>query len=158
MKSLNYFVIILFTFTLLLVSTAIPQSKLELPNDLNIELLGRCGLYSFSYERLVSENFGIEAGVSIFGISEESIVFFSGGGRLYLLKGNASPCISGGIVVVTQPTDSGPFSNDDSLSFGYAGPGFEYRSSGGFLFRGTVYFLIKDGFLVWPGLQFGIAF
>ena len=140
------------------VNNGLAQSKKELPNDLNIELLGRCAIYSFSYQRLVNENFGIELGASVLGGSEASIVFLTGGVRLYLLPGNASPCISGGIVAVTAPTNSGPFSGDNSASYGYIGPGFEFRSSGGFLFRGTVYFLIRDGFFVWPGIQLGIAF
>ncbi len=37
-------------------------------------------------------------------------------------------------------------------------PGFEYRMSGGFVFRGGVNFLIKDGFFVRPGIALGIAF
>ena len=134
------------------------ESKAELPNDMSIELLGRCLIYSFSYQRLVTQNLGIELGASLLGGSDGSIEFLSAGGRLYALRSNASPCISGGIVVVTTSTGSGPFSSDNSASYGYVGPGFEYRSSGGFVFRGSVYFLVRDGFFVWPGLQFGIAF
>ena len=48
--------------------------------------------------------------------------------------------------------------NRNRLVYFYAGPGFEYRASGGFLLRGSVNFLIKDGFFVWPGLTMGIAF
>ena len=133
-------------------------SKTELPNDVSIELLGRCLLYSFSYQRTVTEQLGIELGASVLGGSGGSVMFISGGGRLYLLPSDASPCIGGGIVVVTASTGSGPFSSDNSAAYGYVGPGFEYRSSGGFLFRGTVYFLVRDGFFVWPGVHFGIAF
>lgn len=132
-------------------------SKTELPNDVSLELLGKCIIYSFSYQRTVTENFGIEAGVSLLGGSDASVAFFSVGGRLYLSSGNASPCIGGGIVIVTASTSSGPFSGGASGSYGYIGPGFEFRSSGGFLFRGTVYFLVRDGFFVWPGVQLGIA-
>lgn len=134
------------------------ESKAQLPNDVSIELLGRCLVYSFSYQRLVNENVGLELGTSLLGGSEESVLFFSAGARLYALRSNASPCISAGIVAVTASTGSGPFSSDNSTSYGYVGPGFEYRSSGGFVFRGTVYFLIRDGFFVWPGVQCGIAF
>jgi hypothetical protein len=134
------------------------ESKSELPNDVSIELLGRCIIYSFSYERMVTHNLGIEMGASLLGGSGGSVAFLSAGGRLYALRGNASPCISGGIVVVTASTGSGPFSSDNSASYGYIGPGFEYRSLGGFVFRGTVYCLVRDGFFVWPGVQLGIAF
>jgi hypothetical protein len=135
------------------------ESKVELQNDVNIELLGRCLLYSFSYQRLINPTFGLELGMSVLGGSNSSILFFTGGCRIYLLKNNATPCISGGIVVVTAPSNSGPFSdNQNSTSYGYIGPGFEYRSPGGFILRGTVYFLIRDGFFVWPGAQVGVAF
>ncbi len=150
--------------SLLFCALAIPDvspaqsSKVALPNDFSLELLGKCLLYSMSYQRTVTPNFGLEVGASLLGGSSTSVVFFTVGGRLYAVKGNASPCLGGGIVVVSSPTDSGPFSGSSSASYGYIGPGFEYRSDGGFLFRGTVYFLVRDGFFVWPGLQIGIAF
>jgi hypothetical protein len=157
---MKQFMIGLFILVILIpANTTLPQSKKELPNDFNIELLGRCVIYSFSYQRLVTEQIGLEAGFSLLGGNGESLVFFSGGGRLYLLPGNASPCVGGGIVVVSAPTDSGPFSSDNSASYGYIGPGFEYRSSVGLMFRGSLYFLIAGGnFFTWPGLQLGIAF
>ena len=134
------------------------ESKKTLPNDISLELLGRCVLYSFSYQRTITPNFGIELGASLLGGSGASVTFFSVGARAYLLKGNASPCIAGGVVIVSGSTDSGPFSSSATGSYGYIGPGFEFRSDGGFLLRGTLYFLVHDGFLVWPGLQIGIAF
>jgi hypothetical protein len=37
--------------------------------------------------------------------------------------------------------------------------GFEFRSPGGFLFRGTAYSLIAGGgWFIWPGLSVGYAF
>ena len=138
--------------------SAAQESKSELPNDVSIELLGRCLVYSFSYQRMVTQNLGLELGASLIGGSGGSIAFISAGGRYYLLSKNASPCIAGGIVAVTASTGSGPFSSNNSAAYGYIGPGFEYRSSSGFAFRGTVYFLVRDGFFVWPGVQVGIAF
>lgn len=138
--------------------STLAQSRADLPNDLTLELLGRCLVYSFSYQRIVSPNLGIEGGLSILGGSAASVVFISGGGRVYLSPRDAAPCISGGFVAVTASTGAGPFSSDASTAYLYAGPGFEYRSSGGFVFRGSVYFLIRDGFFVWPGVQVGIAF
>ncbi len=134
------------------------ESKVLLPNDFTLELLGRCLLYSLSYQRTITPHFGIELGGSLLGGSGASVAFISVGGRLYAVKGNASPCVAGGVVLVSGSTSSGPFDNSTSTSYGYIGPGFEYRSDGGFIFRGTVYFLIRDGFFVWPGLQIGIAF
>jgi len=134
------------------------SSKIALPNDFSLELLGKCLVYSMSYQRTVTPNVGIEIGASLLGGSGASVTFFNVGPRLYAVKGNASPCVAGGVVIVSGSTDSGPFSSSASGAYGYIGPGFEYRSDGGFLFRGTVYFLVHDGFFVWPGLQIGIAF
>jgi hypothetical protein len=143
---------------LLPAGSSLAQSRTELPNDVTLDLLGRCLVYSFSYQHIVTKDFGIEGGLSILGGSAASVVFISGGGRIYLSPRDAAPCISGGIVAVTASTGAGPFSSDASTAYFYAGPGFEYRSSGALVFRGSLYFLIRDGFFVWPGVQVGIAF
>jgi len=150
----------LFTVAIFLLPAAqsIASDRPDVPNDLTIELLGRCLVYSFSYQHMLGDMAGLEGGVSMLGGSSTNVLFFSGGVRLYVLPKNATPCITGGVVAVTSSTDSGPFSSNESSSYFYLGPGFEYRSTGGFLFRGTVYFLIRDGFFVWPGIQVGIAF
>jgi hypothetical protein len=138
-------------------------SRTEAPNDVNIELAGKCLLYSFSYQRMVAEPFGLEVGVSLLGggssESSSSILFFSGGGRFYFIPKDSSPFIAGGFVALTASSSSGPFSSSSSSSYGYVGPGFEYRSESGFLLRGSVYALLAGGgFFVWPGVTFGIAF
>jgi hypothetical protein len=136
------------------------QSRAEKPNDFTVELGGKCILYSLSYQRMVGEMFGLEIGASFIGgaIDGEGggVIFLSGGGRFYFLKKNGTPTLSGGIVYVTSATDAGPI--DGSGVYFYANTGFEFRMSSGFVVRGGVYFLIKDGFFVWPGLQLGIAF
>ena len=141
----------------------IAGSRSELPNDVNLELAGRCLLYSFSYQRMVSEGFGIEIGMSVLGggssESSSSIVFFTGGGRVYFIPKQASPFIGGGFVALTASSSSGPFSSSGSSSYGFVGPGFEFRAEGGFLIRGSVYALIASGgFFIWPGVAIGIAF
>lgn len=132
--------------------------RMTIPNDVTIELLGKCLIYSFSYQRMLNDQFGIEGGLSLLGGSGDNIVFYAGGGRLYLISNNASPCLGFGIVGLTASTDHGPFDESESGSYFYAGPGFEYRSSSGFILRGTMYFLIKNDFFIWPGAQLGIAF
>jgi hypothetical protein len=153
-------IIILIVFMIINYSNSIGQdSRIELQNDVNIELLGRCLIYSFTYQRLVNPALGLELGMCVLGGSGSSIETFSGGFRIYFSQKNATPCLSGGIVVIASPSNSGPFSDDQhSDAYGYIGPGFEYRSPNGFVLRGTVYFLIRNGFFVWPGAQVGIAF
>jgi len=135
----------------------------EAPNEVDLELAGKCLLYSFSYQRMLAEPFGLELGVSMLGggssESSSSIIFFTVGGKFYFIQKNASPYIGGGVVLISASTTSGPFSDSGSTSYGYITPGFEYRSEGGFLVRGSVYALITSGgFFVWPGLTVGVAF
>lgn len=143
--------------------TALAQSRVDLPNDTGIELLGRSLLYTFSYQRQLNQTFAVEAGISAFGGSGDGdtnlILFFPIGAKVYLIPKNGSIYLSGGINFATNATDSGPFDDDSSTTFGYAGPGFEYRSPSGFVFRGTAYGLIAGGgFFIWPGLYVGYAF
>jgi hypothetical protein len=132
--------------------------RTTVPNDVTIELLGKCIIYSFSYQRMLNEHFGLEGSLSLLGGSDDNVLFYGAGGRAYLTASNAAPCLGFGIVGLTASTDSGPFDDSDSNYYFYIGPGFEYRSEGGFILRGTMYFLLKEGFAVWPGAQLGIAF
>jgi hypothetical protein len=137
-----------------------------LPNDFGIELLGRSLLYSFTYQYMVSPYIGLEAGFSALGggsISDDegsTLLFGSGGGRLYMIPKDGSPFVTAGGVLASVSTDAGPFGDDESTgSYGYVGLGFEFRSRGGMLFRGTAYGLIAEGgFFIWPGLTVGYAF
>ena len=140
------------------------QVRTTKPNDFTLELGGKCLLYSLGYQRTISPNFGLEASISYFGAGESgdnvSVFFLGGGGRLYFIKKDASPYISGGIVWASAGTSAGPFSSDSASGvYFYASPGFEFRMAGGFLFRAGVYFLAAHGsFFVWPGLTLGIGF
>ncbi len=151
-------IVFLIVVLLLPASSLLAQSRAEKLNDFTFELGGRCIVYSLSYQRMISEQLGLEIGASMLGGTGGSVIFFSGGARVYLTKKNAAPCLAGGIVYVTAGTSAGPFSDSASGVYFYASPGFEYRTSGGFVFRASVNFLIKDGFFVWPGLTLGIAF
>lgn len=138
------------------INTAQAQSRTALPNDFGIELLGKGAVYSFSYQRMASPSLGLQASLAALGGSEAAIVFIPLGGKLYFVPKDGSPFVTGGIVILTGTSDSGPI---DSATYGYAGLGFEYRSIGGFLFRGTAYGLFAGGeFIIWPGLHIGYAF
>lgn len=143
------------------------STRMALPNDVSVELLGHSLLYSFSYQRMVSPMFGLEASIAGLGSGSTSgggggsLVLGTVGGRLYFLKDkDASPFVTGGGVFANVSTDAGPFGSDSSSgSFGYTGLGFEFRSPSGFVFRGTVYGLIGGGgYFIWPGLSVGYAF
>jgi hypothetical protein len=156
--------LVLLVIALLCSSAALTaQARSAKPNDFSLELGGKCVLYSLSYQRVVSPSFGLELGASYFGAGGggDSIgaLFLTGGARLYFINKDSSPYITGGVAWVSAGTDAGPFGDDSSSGvYFYASPGFEYRNAGGFLFRAGVYFLIRDGFFVWPGISLGIAF
>ncbi len=148
---------------LLPADTLVAGSRAEAPNEVNLELAGKCLLYSFSYQRMIVEPFGLELGVSMLGgggsESSTSIVFYTVGGKFYFIQKNASPYVGAGYVGVSASTTKGPFSGSGTTSYGYVTPGFEYRSDGGFLVRGGVYGIIANGeWFVWPGLTIGVAF
>jgi hypothetical protein len=148
---------------LLLMSAGLQaQSRTAKPNDFTIEIGGRCVIYSLQYQRMLAPAFGLEVGASMIGGatsgSGTSVFFLSGGGRFYFMDKAASPFIAGGLVFISAGTNAGPFSGGASTVYFYASPGFEYKMAGGFVFRGGVNFLIKNGFYVWPGIQLGVAF
>jgi hypothetical protein len=119
----------LMLFSVFSKNSAQAQSRAELRNDVGLELLGKGVYYSFSYQRMVTPSVGLQAGLAAW---------------------------NGVVVVATGSFDPGPIETD---TFGYVGFGFEYRSTGGFLFRGTAYGLFADGeFVIWPGLHIGYAF
>ncbi len=153
--------LLLFVLALLPV-TGVAGSRGERQNDLAIELLGRCGWYSASYQRLIDQNVGIEASTSVVSESGLALAYLGGGVRAYLSSSDVSGFIVGGVVGVTQSggyVASRLFSKSNSTTYGYVGPGVEYRASTGFLMRGTLYFLILGGEVhSWPGVQFGMAF
>ncbi len=161
-KSLVVLVVMLLVPSVGLMAQA--QMRIQKPNDFNIELGGRCILYTLSYQRMLGQSVALEAGFSYVGTGvegvSESVFFLTGGARYYFLKRDASPYISGGLVYVSAATDAGPLDvSTGSAVYFHVTPGFELRLAGGFVFRGGVNILFRDSFFfVWPGLALGIAF
>ena len=135
----------------------------KLPNDIGFELLGKALAYSFYYQRTVTPYIGLEGGFGALGGGSDgdhtTVLFVPLGARLYAIPKNGTFFVSGGAVFLNASTDSGPFDDSVSNTFGYVGPGFEFRAESGFLFRGTAYALVHgDGFFIWPGLTLGYSF
>ena len=142
--------------SLMFASFAQAQTRDSLPNDFGAELLGKAALYSFDYQRMVTPGLGLQVGFAAIGSSDAVVAFLPVGAKAYLLNKNASPFVTGGIVLLTGSVDSGPV---ESATYGFGGVGFEFRSPGGFLFRTTMYGLFAGGeFLFWPGIGIGYAF
>ena len=138
-------------------------TRVSLPNDVGIEMLGRGLLYSFYYQRMLNKTVAVDFGLSALGSSDEddssSLIFVPFGGKIYLIPKNGSIFLAGGGVYLSASTDSGPFDAITDATYAYVGLGMELRQPGGFLFRGQVYNLIADGnTFIWPGLSVGFAF
>ena len=157
----------------ILLCAAVPQGHAQgvaktlvratMPNDVGIELLGKALLYSFSYQRMLGTTFGLEAGLGALGeggasSSNTMIVFVPVSAKVYLIPKDGTLYLTGGAVLATASTNSGPLDNATDF-YGHAGLGFEFRSPGGFLFRGTAYGLFAEGsYFIWPGITIGYAF
>jgi hypothetical protein len=138
-------------------------TRLALPNDMSIELLGKSVLYTFGYQHMIGNFVGLEAGLSAIGGGttgdNATVVFVPVGAKFYMIPKDGSLYLTGGVVFVTASFDAGPFDDTGSDAYSYLGLGMEYRSPSGLLFRGTAYGLIEgDGFFIWPGLTVGYAF
>lgn len=137
-------------------------SRAGMRHSTGVELLGNSLLYSFYYQYMMSRATGAEVGLAFYGSGDSDDSFFLAfvpvGLKLYPVAKNGSPFLALGGVLLTSSTDIGPFDDDASTLYGYIGPGFEYRSEGGFTFRFAAYgLLFEGGFLVWPGLTLGYS-
>jgi hypothetical protein len=140
-----------------------PSARATLRNDVGIELLGKAAIYSFYYQRMVTPGLGLEVGLGALGGGSSTdntlLVFVPVGAKVYLIPRDGSLYVAGGAVLANAVVNEGPFTGDASDLYGYAGLGFEFRSSGGFLFRGAAYALFAEGaYFIWPGMTFGYAF
>ncbi|MFA4947673.1 MAG: hypothetical protein WC674_04075 [Candidatus Krumholzibacteriia bacterium] len=152
--------------TLCLVSVPAASQELvreKLKSDVGIELLGKALLYSFNYQYTPVKELGIEVGLGALGggtgDDNVTVIFIPVGGKFYIIPKDGSLYLAAGGVFLNASTQSGPFDDNSSTSYGYAGLGFEFRSESGFLFRGSAYGLIVGGgFWIWPGLTVGYAF
>lgn len=142
---------------------AAPLVRSTLRNDVGIELLGKAALYSFSYQRMVATSLGLEVGLGAVGggsgADNTLIVFVPVSAKLYLIPKDGTLYVTAGPVLATAAADAGPFSDSATDFYGQVGLGFEFRSPGGFTFRGTAYGLFASGdYFIWPGLSVGYAF
>jgi hypothetical protein len=147
-----------------LVSPRISAQELtreRLKSDVGIELLGKAAIYCFNYQYTPVKQIGLEVGFGALGGGSGSdvatLTFVPIGAKLYLIPKDGSLYLTGGFTIASAGTDSGPFENTGT--YGYAGLGFEFRATTGFIFRGAAYGLFSgDGFFIWPGLTLAYCF
>ncbi|HTL12250.1 MAG TPA: hypothetical protein VL588_07170 [Bdellovibrionota bacterium] len=131
------------------------------PNTINLELLGRGGLYSLNFDHQFSEDFAFGGGASVLPVTGATIFFVPVYANYYFSHGNSRFFATGGLdVVFFSGTASSGYGSFTGGGVGFVfGPGFEYRGDGGFLFRITFpYITIGNSVGLTGGLTFGYAF
>ncbi|MEW6055446.1 MAG: hypothetical protein AB1540_02440 [Bdellovibrionota bacterium] len=142
-----------------------PQDKkpvaTERPNAFSIEALGRAALYSFNYDRSVSESVGVGLGMSYWGASagniKASVLILPVYTNVYFSPHSSRGFLTGGLdlVFASAKVDDYAFSGSGALAV--LGGGYEYRGDGGFLFRAAPYILVGSQVQIWGGLSFGFT-
>jgi hypothetical protein len=156
---------------LLLFSTRLQAQSSPPRNLLGVELLGRGGLYSFNYERMLTERIGAGGGISVLTVSGGGIFSPSRRTTTVILPAyiswtpvgrTHSPYLSGGLTLLPRKTREFFLRNTEySLgTFGTLTAGYQYRSEGGIVIRPFVSRILieddRDGW--WPGITLGISF
>lgn len=127
------------------------------------ELLGRGGIYSFSYDYNIIPNIAAGAGIGLFsqsdGETSATVTFIPVYANIYVLTGSHRPFGTIGVTFVNATVSD----EDDTFSgngnFSTLGLGYEFRSAGGFAMRLAAYRLSGGGeSTFWPGLSFGGSF
>ncbi len=136
--------------------------RMDTPNVLTLELLGKCGAFAFTYDRNldffgpVGKFLGVGLGI-FYGYNTGIYSFpfylnatFGGDTAAFLVQGGAK---------LSNLYGEG----DSSVGLrGYIGAGFEMRKP--FVFRLMLYYnyirvgSLLEGWIPWPGISFGMAF
>lgn len=140
-------------------------------NQFYLELGGNAIIYSFNYERMITDNFSLRGGIGIsptLGLVEGTFIFIPITGS-FLLGSNTSKLEIGLGVTYFSGKETEFFSYEvdsetKSKLFITGILGYRYVSSGGFIFRVAFTPLYNPDktedskFLPWGALSFGYAF
>jgi|GEM_PF-3304992 len=144
-------------------SSASSGSSLQNPNAISFELLGRGILYSFNYDRELSQNFALGAGYVSYsatsGSSSATLTVIPLYANWYFSPGPHRGFLTAGADLVMLSASLSGYQLGASGLAPIAGGGYEYRGPGGFLFRGTGYLVVGTvSSTATIGLTFGYAF
>lgn len=132
----------------------------ERPNLIGGEILGRGVAVTANYERFVTNQFGLGAGVMAFGASGGGVsiipLYFS-----YVPLDAHSPYVSVGGTILAG---GGDLNDWESTWLTHVTVGYQYTSAGGFFLRPFFTYLRPsqrgggDEYMIWPGVTVGGSF
>ncbi|MCB9555920.1 MAG: hypothetical protein H6707_07440 [Deltaproteobacteria bacterium] len=130
--------------------------RVERPNLVTVELMGRGVLYSVNYERYLTSWFGLGVGAMGFGNSDGGLGMFPVFVSFNPVGDEHSLYLSAGATFLVGDTR---FFSAISTVFGNAQAGYQMQLRGGFVLRATANFLFSEhGWLIWPGVNLGGSF
>jgi len=141
---------------MLVVTSASAQVRVERPNLVGGELLGRGIVLTANYERFFTNQFGIGAGFMGIGASDGFVGIVPLYASLALGDIHAFYVGAGTSILFGDGSIDDDFTSEAlaTVSFGY-----QYQSYGGFFVRPLFTFLFNEGdFLLWPGITIGGSF
>jgi hypothetical protein len=163
--------VLVLTVAVPLFSTRLQAQSEDPPRNLvGVELLGRGGIYSFNYERLLTNRMGAGGGISVLSLSSGGIFSPSQTTTTIIMPAylswtpvgsTHSPYLSAGLTWSPSKTRELLLGNTryGSLVFSTITAGYQYRSEKGIVIRPTVSRIVIDGDdLFWPGITLGYAF
>ena len=156
----RWFVLAVALVSLLLPAAGTAGVRNERPNLIGGEVGGRGLLFTLNYERFLSNQIGLGAGIMAIKTSGGGITVIP----LYasFTPGNThSPYFSVGATVLTGGGDVEDWESTTLVSFSF---GYQYHSASGFFVRPFFTYLkptepgTGDEYLIWPGLTVGGSF
>lgn len=124
-------------------------------NVVALEVMGRTGFYSLSYERILSADLSAGVGFSFFPSDQERFsrhswwrapLYVNG---YFLDAGNHRPYVTVGVSLAHSEVTYACFA---------VGAGYEYSAPSGFLFRAAPYVIFDDPVAMSVGLSLGTQF
>jgi len=127
--------------------------RVQRPTLVGGELGGKALLYCINIEHYFTNNAGLGAGVMGFGFSDGAIGIFPVYGVLALGDIHSFYLAGGGDLAAGTGWDE-----VESTMIGVISVGYMYHADSGFFVRPTLNMLIKDSFLILPGIAVGGSF
>ena len=136
---------------------AAAQVREQRPNLVGGELLGRGIALTLNYERFLTNEFGVGAGIMAFGTNDDFVGIIPVYASAALGDVHALYLSLGTTVFVGTGSVDDDF--DDSEAVGSFAIGYQFQSEGGFFVRPLFTTLFDSGtYFVWPGITIGGSF